>query len=426
LGEFGQERASFRKLKVFQYFLNDFGAELAPMMVHVPDKLPLNSVDLSVPRASVRSNGNAGFIFLNNYVRGYSMPERPAAQFQMRLPGGDLLVPRHPVDIPSGAYFIWPFNFRIGGITIRYSTAQLFTRLESGGATTLFFSAVRGIPAEFAFDAQGIAAVRSSSGERVNDSGAIYVSGVEPGVDSSIEIVSSQGKTVRLVVLTAQEAEDAWKVRIGGADCLLITAQDFFADPDAQPARIWLRSRSTPQFALSITPPPATPLQASLPLNRTAATAQVVRFTAEAKTRNLELQYRQVRTAGDASPVMIGPVPDWRPHGVAQAPSEGELPQAAKWSIGIPSGAMDGLSELFLQVKYQGDVARLYSGHTLLTDDFYDGQPWSVGLSRFLDPRGSSTFDLSILPLRRDAPLYLEVRTNSTFHPTAKSADWTA
>ena len=105
---------------------------------------------------------------------------------------------------------------------------------------------------------------------------------------------------------------------------------------------------------------------------------------------------------------MIGPVPDWRPHGVAQAPSEGELPQAAKGSLGIPSGAMDGLSELFLQVKYQGDVARLYSGHTLLTDDFYDGQPWSIGLSCFLDPRGSSTFDLSILPLRRDAPLYLE------------------
>ena len=25
LGEFGEERASFRKLKVFQYFLNDFG-----------------------------------------------------------------------------------------------------------------------------------------------------------------------------------------------------------------------------------------------------------------------------------------------------------------------------------------------------------------------------------------------------------------
>ena len=29
LGEFGEERTSLRRLKVFQYFLNDFGAELS-------------------------------------------------------------------------------------------------------------------------------------------------------------------------------------------------------------------------------------------------------------------------------------------------------------------------------------------------------------------------------------------------------------
>jgi hypothetical protein len=71
LGEFGEERASFRKVKVFQYFLNDFGADLAPMMVHVPDKLPNSPGDFSTARASVRSRDDAGFIFFNNYVRGY-------------------------------------------------------------------------------------------------------------------------------------------------------------------------------------------------------------------------------------------------------------------------------------------------------------------------------------------------------------------
>jgi beta-galactosidase len=131
LGEYGQERASFRKLKVFQYFLNDFGAVLAPMMVHSPDNVPKDPGDFSVPRASVRSSGDTGFIFLNNYVRNYSMPRRKAAQFEIRLPSGSLQVPRSPIDIPAGAYFIWSFNFRIDGITIRYSTAQLFdNRLE--------------------------------------------------------------------------------------------------------------------------------------------------------------------------------------------------------------------------------------------------------------------------------------------------------
>ena len=54
------------------------------------------------------------------------MPVRRAAQFQIRLPGSDakpgttLAVPRHPIDLPSGAYFIWPFNLRLAGITLRY------------------------------------------------------------------------------------------------------------------------------------------------------------------------------------------------------------------------------------------------------------------------------------------------------------------
>ena len=430
LGEFGQERTSFRKLKVFQYFLNDFGDELAPMMVHAPDSVPTNSGDFSVPRASVRSRGDSGFIFLNNYVRGYPMPVRRAAQFEIRLPGGTLMVPRRPVDIPSGSYFIWPFNLGIEGMTIRYTTAQLFTRLSantaSGGPLTLYFAAIPGIPVEFAFNAQDIAEVRSSSGETVNGRGTIYVSGVKPGVESSIDLVASSGKTVRLVVLTAKEAENAWKVHIGGADHLLLTSQDFFADPDSERARIWLRSRATAQFELTVTPPLSGEPGASLPLSRNRATDRASFFAAEAKARNLELVCRQIRAAGDAPPVKIGPVPDWRPHGVAQAPPETELAQAATWSIGVPQGDLDafgipdGLSELFLEVNYRGDVARLYSAHRLLLDNFYNGEPWSIGLRRFLDAGSASTLELSILALRKDAPIYFESPNHLDFAPNGQ------
>jgi hypothetical protein len=420
LGEFGQERASFRKMKVFQYFLNDFGTDLAPMMVHVPDTLPGSPEDFSISRASVRSREDAGFIFFNNYVRGYSMPARPAAQFEIRLPGGTLSVPRHPVDIPSGAYFIWPFNLRIGGVTVRYSTAQLFTRQESGGVTTLYFAAVRGIPAEFVFDASGIRTMHASSGETAKDSGEISVSRINPGVESRIDVVSNQGQRLRVVVLTAQEAEDAWKVSIGGAGHLLISRQDFFADPDTAPGRIWLRSRGTREFAFAITPPLAASPQASLPLTQTAARAEVVRFAAKAAARKPELQCRQIQAPGDAPSVKMGPAPAWRPRGVAQAPSEAELAPAAKWSITVPPQATDGLSGLYLQVRYQGDVARLYSAHHLLTDDFYNGQPWLIGLDRFLDRRGSNTFELSILPLRQDAPVYFEIPDPLSFSPNGQ------
>jgi beta-galactosidase len=417
LGEFGQERTSFRKLKVFQYFLNDFGADLAPMTVHAPESVPRNSADLSVPRASVRSKDDAGFIFFNNYVRGYSMPARPAAQFLIRLPHGSLAVPRHPIDLPSGAYFVWPFNLRIGGVTLRYSTAQLFTRLESSAGATFYFEALPGIPAEFAFDAATVRTVKTSFGKILRDSGAIYLSGFHPGIDCSINLVSVEGKTIRLVVLTAREAENAWKVRFGSSDHLLITDQDFLADSDSRPARIWLHSRATPHFTFTLTPPPAALLQANVPLVPASRTAQLTTFTAREPAGSAALDCRQIQAAGTAPTVEIGPSLPWRPHGVAQAPGAGDLPQAAKWAITVPQSALDALSGLFLEVTYQGDVARLSVDHRLLDDNFYNGKPWMVGLKHFLPQQGPGTLQLSISPLRRDAPVYFELAHPPQFAP---------
>jgi hypothetical protein len=430
LGEFGDERASFRKMKVFQYFLNDFGEYLAPMMVHAPDQLPASPEDFSVARAAVRSRGDSGFIFLNNYVRNYPMPKRTAAQFEIRLPDGTLRVPRQPVDLPSGAYFIWPFNLRSGGVTIRYSTAQLFTRIESGGATMLYFVAVPGIPVEFALDSDTIRYVETSSGETIRDSNVTIVTGFKPGVDSFIDLAAPDGKKTRLVVLTEQEAENAWKVRLGGGDLagddgndhLLITRHDFVADPEGRPNRIWLRSRGNPQFAFTITPPPAALPQASLPLTQTEANARKVSFTAEVRDRSPDLKYSQIQTAGNAPPVAIGPAPSWRPKGVAQAPAEAAFGQAARWLITLPSAPLDGLSELYLQVGYRGDVARLYAGNQMLADNFYNGQAWFIGLRRFMDSM-SNSFALSVLPLRRGAPVYLELPEHLEFPPNGQ-IDW--
>ena len=420
LGEFGEERASVRRLKVFQYFLNDFGGELAPMTVHAPETLPSSSTDLSVPRASVRSNGDSGFIFSNNYVRNYAMPARKAAQFFIRLPHGALAVPRHPIDLPSGAYFIWPFNLRINGITLRYSTAQLFTRLENSGVETVYFEALPGIPPEFAFDDSTLRSVKRSSGQSEVDSGVYYVTGIKPGIDSSIDVVSSEGKSLRLVVLTSSEAEDAWKVHIGGNDHLLITSQDFLADPDVRPASIVLRSLANPHFEFSITPPALAPLQGNVPLTTVANTEQTAAFTADAPQWDDPVDCRLTQSAGIAPPVKLGPALDWRPHGVAQAPAAGDLPQSAKWSIAIPAGSLNGLNELFLEVNYQGDVARLSMGNQLLDDNFFNGKPWSIGLKRFLAPNKPSTFELSILPLRSDAPVYFELAHSPQFAPNGQ------
>jgi hypothetical protein len=131
-------------------------------------------------------------------------------------------------------------------------------------------------------------------------------------------------------------------------------------------------------------------------------------FTARMPARDLIPQVHLDQEAGEAAPVKTGPQPSWRKHPVAQAPSEAPLAEAARWHIKIPANALDGLANLFLQVNYQGDVARFSGGDKLLDDDFFNGEIWSIGLKRFLNPGKESAFDLSILPLRKDAPFYME------------------
>jgi hypothetical protein len=71
---------------------------------------------------------------------------------------------------------------------------------------------------------------------------------------------------------------------------------------------------------------------------------------------------------------------------------------------------MRGLSDIYLRIRYAGDVARFSQDGRLLDDDFYNGRPWEIGLKRFLPESFGKTFEVSVLPLPRKAPIYLDTR----------------
>ena len=139
LGEYGRERPSYGELKLFNYFLNDFGPELAPMAVHAPAILPAGPSDTSTVRVAARTRGDSGFLFLDNHVRGLDMPAHKRVQIRLQLPSGPMLVPTRPVDVPADSYFVWPVNMDLDGLRLRYSTAQPFCRMVKRADCSLCF-----------------------------------------------------------------------------------------------------------------------------------------------------------------------------------------------------------------------------------------------------------------------------------------------
>jgi hypothetical protein len=92
---------------------------------------------------------------------------------------------------------------------------------------------------------------------------------------------------------------------------------------------------------------------------------------------------------------------------VAKAPDESAFDGAARWSIQVPDLKSAAVGQVLLRIAYQGDVARIYAGGHLITDDFYHGAPWEIGLRDIPPADLKKGLDLQILPLRADAPIYL-------------------
>jgi len=409
LGEYGQVRESLRKLKLIHYFLNDFGAILAPTVPRVPDKVPSGPADTSIPRVSARTSGDAGFIFLNNYVRGLSMPARPGFQVEMKLPSGTVQIPQQPISLPSGAYGIWPVNFQLPGATLRYSTAQLFKRVQAGKQTDYFFFAIPGVAPEFALD--GRAKILSCSGAVVKTSDS---HGLRLQLNSETSIVIRLEGGVNLVLLPERAAENVW--RTDDLSLLLSTRADFFSDKGT-----WtLQSDGKSEIDFGVFGTDMRPSSEKMPIQQLGTNGIFQNYEAKLPDLDLHPKIIQVRTAATRHPWKFGPSLDWRPTPTPLAPDDADFEGAAIWKITLPSiPKAAAVSDVLLQISYQGDVARLYSGRQLADDSFWNGIPWTIGL-REIAPgwRTANTgLELRILPLPRKHPMYLEKSDKLVYPP---------
>ena len=400
LGEYGQERESLRKLKLIHYFLNDFGSILAPTVPRDPDKVPSSPADVSIPRVSARTSGDAGFIFLNNYVRGLTMPARPGFQIEMKLPSGAVRIPEQPISLPSGAYGIWPVNLELPGATLRYSTAQLFKRVRAGKQTDYFFFAIPGVAPEFVLDAR--AKVISCSGAMIktSDSHGLRLQ-LNPEVSTVIRLASE----VNLVLLPERAAEKVW--RTDDPSLLLSTRADFFSDKG-----VWtLESDGKPEIDFGVFGTDTRPSSERMPIQQLGTDGIFRNYKATLPDVDLHPKVIQVRAAATRPPWKFGPSLNWRPTPTPMAPDDADFEGAAVWRITLPPiPEAAAVSDVLLQISYQGDVARLYRGHQLVDDSFWNGIPWTIGL-REIGPgwrTANADLELRIVPMPRKYPMYLE------------------
>jgi hypothetical protein len=403
LGEYGQEAASLRKLKLVHYFLQDFGSELAPMTARPPERVPASPTDASMVRVSARTDGAQGFIFVSNYVRGLTMPARNGFQVELALPSSTVRVPETPIDLPAGSFGIWPVNLKVGTMTLRYSTAQVFKRVDVKGRNYVFFFALPGVVPEFALE--GAAKVRSVSGlvkQEQMAGGGVRVRVTSPSADVELE------DGTHLVLLQERAAEDVWKV--DDPSVLLKTKAYAISD-----GTTWtMLSTGDAKFDVGVFGTQVAPKSEGPELRKAGMDGLFEEYRAEQKPVDLKPQVTKVQDAKARAPWRFGPAVAWRKQRLPMAPDDSDFAHAAEWRITVPAMPKE-LSDLFLKIRYAGDAGRVLQDGALVDDNFWNGLPWTVGLREIGDQQGGA-LQLKILPMPKGYPMYLERSADLQFH----------
>lgn len=399
LGEYGQLRPHYHALRRMHLFLKDWGPELARMPSVMPDQRPSGRDDIATLRWAVRSDGEAGFVFVNNYQRLQPMPERRSVQFDLRLPGGRLKFPDEPIAIPADTCFIWPFNLDLGhGARLAWATAQPVCGIEGAGGRYVFFAETPGVTATFAVDAADSRTVEVVSGTEVRRDGRILVQGVEPGTGAAIRIFDGAAAPVNIVLLSDADSRSLWKGRWNGRETVFLTRAGLaWDDTDVR-----LASTNLHDLSVAVLPAPAAVTGGQARLEGTPD-GIFTRYTPRRPAPiERDLLVEQIRTAGPPREIPVGTI--GQP--VAAAPEDGDFEVAAVWRIRLPHD-LTVEDDPILRLHYVGDVARVILNGTLLTDDFYNGRPLEVGLRRHAPEILNGDLRIAILPLQRDAPVYM-------------------
>jgi len=402
VGEYGQLNPQYHWLRRLHLFLHDFGDTLATMPVTLPDLRPTNKTDLATLRWAVRSDGRSGFVFINNYQRLQPMPPKKAVQFKLNLPDGEFIFPSKPVTVPADEFFFWPFNLDLGGVKLVYATAQPVGRIDDGNIRTFFFAETPGVKAEFVF----------ATGADGRDS-TISRKRLKPGRKVACALKTPSGQQIQIVLLNEADSLALWKGRWSGRGRIFLAREGLVFDGDA--LRISWDHPGNP--TVDIFPAPGEVASGTSKIPGKADGIFRCYYPLPAKTVSMKVETQPVQPAG---PVREIPLSTGKSH-IAVAATDADFTNAAAWQIKLPANLDLSLDPL-LRIHYAGDVARLTLNGRLIDDHFYNGRAFDLGLKRFAPEILSGDLRLEILPLRKDAPIYLASQDRPDFRKSNRVA----
>jgi hypothetical protein len=216
MGQALQLRPSYHQMKLLHYMVNDFGESLITTLPFFSDVKPVKNTDNDTVRCAVRASGGAGFIFFNNYQRYVRMKDLAGVQLKIQTTGKELTIPEKPFTLQKDVMAVWPFNLKMGSVTLTYATAQPFCILNNGADVAYVFFTTNGVTPEFVFEPQSVKKIQIN-GKSVKSP----IRNLQPGMDCMMQVTGADGKKFSILVLTREQALQCWRGEAWGKQRLV-------------------------------------------------------------------------------------------------------------------------------------------------------------------------------------------------------------
>ncbi|HYH01537.1 MAG TPA: beta-galactosidase, partial [Bacillota bacterium] len=370
IGEFGQLREHYHRLRLLHYFYRDFAGSLCRMETVLPSDATDDPYDTETLRYAVRARDNSGYLFLNNYQDHVEQSTLHDLRIQLELKSETIVIPQSGgLTLVKDVSCILPFNLDLSGVRLKYATTQLITQIEYQGEIYYFFFIPAGMKGEYCFKHQGISEFQVEHGQSstIAEHSIVTVSQQQL---SQIRITTATGAQIRICTLPESQALRFWKVDLWGRERVLITEAAVIVPNEGQQLRLEVTGRT--QTSVSLFPAPEEQLA--------VIGGEMVEYPIQGIFKDYTINLPE------------------RESGVQLIPK-----QAGKTVVNFNANTFTGLKELFLKVNYHGDVGNAFIDGELIHDNFSNGAPWEIGLAKHLEALVEKGMYIYIAPLKKGA-----------------------
>ncbi|MCU7552649.1 beta-galactosidase [Chitinophagaceae bacterium LB-8] len=379
IGEFGQVREGFHRLKLLHFFTNHFGELLAPMVTILPQNSstlkPDNDTDL---RYAVRTNGHAGFLFVNNFQDDMETTDKKNIQISINTGNGAILIPESGgFNLKGEENAIFPFNLDLNGVTLNYATAQLMMKGDDPSNQYYVFFVPEGVSPEFSFAKESGVVIKNNSGSSIEQNAKRWLVKCSAKGVSEFK-VSKGGKHTKVLVVDKEFALKAFIVTINGMEHLIFSDAVVLQNGNS----FEFLSKGKNNFDFTIYPRVQVKPTFNIgTLSALKSSPSFSSFTVTLPKADFPTQTRQIGQK--------------------------------KLVVQLPGQMQSSLNDIFLTVDYIGDTGMGFIDGELVADEFYKGIPWEIGLRKFLGQPAAKEMVFYFRPMYKDATYLVDLKPAS-------------